>query len=724
VVLTEDRPASLASSSALLTATQVVGNTGFFVAILFVAHELTRSGRGLVAFATTVALIVARASEVGMTSATTVMAAQRPPDRPKLLVNVALFAIVAGLATGTLAVLALSLGGIGPNLTFLQLAAVASGVVGNTLLDAGYAYLVGTGRVRSWSGVACASPWLYAATLGALALTSKITVSSVLVAWAGAHLFWGVGALTLSVGRDAIAWPDWRLFRETLYLGLRAWGGTLSRFLNFRLDQVILGLMASESVLGVYATAVNASEVSLYVPVAVATAAIPSIARAPVQERAQHTLATFRTLLVITVGVVLVAALIGTPAVPLMFGVRYQAAVIPYLVLLPGALGYVAIGVLSAALLSSRRPLLSSAPSAASLIVGVVLDVILIPPLHATGAALAASLAFFTGGVAAVVAYHRVDTFTWRDLVPRARDLALLRRPAPQDLAASPRNERGKGSRLRLRSNAYYRVNHTYRRSRSMLIRRGPMPDWEGVRILGYHRVTDERDPLGTDPAVFRAQMEWLLDERIKPLRVDGIFDALHHPPTQRYFCVTFDDGYRDNLDCALPILEDLGIPATIYVATAVIDGTAEFDWYERPPAALSWDDLRAIQLGGLVDIQPHTRTHPILPRLTTKDAWSEIAGSKADLERNLGVPTTSFAYPAGIYGAREVELARKAGFATAVTTNAGVNADTMKPLELRRTLLLTGDTVRDFQAKVRGALDRTSRLERVVRRRRATPEG
>jgi len=171
-------------------------------------------------------------------------------------------------------------------------------------------------------------------------------------------------------------------------------------------------------------------------------------------------------------------------------------------------------------------------------------------------------------------------------------------------------------------------------------------------------------------------------------------------------------------------VLADLGVPATIYVATSVIDRTAKFDWYRNPPKALTWDDLRTIQEGGLVDIQPHTRTHPVLPRLTAEDAWSEIAGSKAELERNLGVQTSSFAYPAGIYGPREVELAGQAGFATAVTTNAGVNTVATNPLELRRTLLLTGDTLQDFRAKVRGALDHTSRLEQLIRKRRATPEG
>lgn len=783
---------SLATSSALLTFTQIIGNAGFFVAILVIARELTRDGRGIVAFATTAALIVARVSEFGMTNATTVVASRHAEKRPRLLANTLLVAAASGVVGGSGVALAMSIGGIGPKLTALELAAVAGGVLGNTLLDAGYSYLLGVQRVKLWSIVAAPAPWIYATVLIVLAAIGDVSVTAALVAWAVAHLFWGVGACAMSITTHSIGRPDWQLFRETVHLGLRAWGGTLSRFLNFRLDQVVLGLLATQSTLAVYATAVNASEVSLYVPVAVAAAAIPTIARVSPAHRGAQVLATVRPLFVITFTVVAAAAVVGVPAVPFMFGHRYQSAVLPYLILLPGALGYVAIGVFSSALLNSERPFLSSLPSAVSLLTGVVFDLILIPPFQASGAAFAATLAFFAGGVTAVVAYRRLTPFEWSALIPRRADwrvlLAFRRRrkrvePQPlthwyerghreaslrlQNLTRSQRIKmvlvmtviRGVGvtlremiregsagqfgayasgandavrqrrqerrQRLRLRSSRYYTMNHVYRRVRIVASRDGASGlDWNGVRILGYHRVTDERDPLGVKPSLFRAQMEWLLERGLEPIRVDRAVSMLPRGIDRTCFAVTFDDGYYDNLEVALPILEDLGIPATIYVATAVIDGTATFDWYRDPPPALSWLDLREIQRGGLMDVQPHTRTHPALPRLTPEAAWSEIAGSKADIQRHLGLVSTSFAYPAGIYGSREAALARGAGFVAALTTDSGINVDLESPFQLRRTLLSAGDTLTDFQAKIRGALDRTSALERIVRARRATPDG
>ena len=85
-----------------------------------------------------------------------------------------------------------------------------------------------------------------------------------------------------------VAAPNWRF-------GVRAWVGSLSTFLNFRLDQVIMGAISSNAALGVYAVAVNASEVELYVPQSVSSGLIPIIAATAQEERALRTLRAFRS---------------------------------------------------------------------------------------------------------------------------------------------------------------------------------------------------------------------------------------------------------------------------------------------------------------------------------------------------------------------------------------------------------------------------------------------
>ena len=132
-------------------------------------------------------------------------------------------------------------------------------------------------------------------------------------------------------------------------------------------------------------------------------------------------------------------------------------------------------------------------------------------------------------------------------------------------------------------------------------------------------------------------------------------------------------------------MLAEFEIPATIFVPSRIIDGDVSFHWYEDPPPALSWDEVGELVAGGLVDVQSHTLTHPLLPQVDAERSYEEIAGSKRAIEAHVPYSLTSFCYPAGLYGAREVEFVRSAGYAAAVTTNPGVNSGGGELLELRR---------------------------------------
>lgn len=243
---------------------------------------------------------------------------------------------------------------------------------------------------------------------------------------------------------------------------------------------------------------------------------------------------------------------------------------------------------------------------------------------------------------------------------------------------------------------------------------------WEGVRILGYHRIAQDGNDLSVTPRAFREQMERVLDAGLKPIRLDAALDLLERPVEGRWLCVTFDDGYRDNLEEGVPVLEELGIPATIFIATAIVDGAATFDWYDRPPPALSWEEVERLAAGGLVDVQAHTQTHPRLPHVDEARARAEIEGAKRDIERHVPYPVTSFCYPAGLYGERDVRLVREAGYRAGVTTDPGVNPGGVGLDRLRRTLVYWNDGAEKFGAKLAGLLDRPPLLRATLYRRLA----
>ena len=210
-----------------------------------------------------------------------------------------------------------------------------------------------------------------------------------------------------------------------------------------------------------------------------------------------------------------------------------------------------------------------------------------------------------------------------------------------------------------------------------------------------------------------------------------------------RFAAVTFDDGYRDTCDFALPILEKHAAPATVFFATGFLDRSARLWWLEleealrrldvarveidgrvdavetrtvaqksaaferiywalraRPEEELlaatgalareagvssaeiaselfmDWIEAAVFAARPLVAAGAHSRAHRMLAKWSEAEARAEIAGSKAALERRLGRPVESFAYPVGdptSAGPREFALAREAGFACAVTTRPGM---------------------------------------------------
>lgn len=260
-----------------------------------------------------------------------------------------------------------------------------------------------------------------------------------------------------------------------------------------------------------------------------------------------------------------------------------------------------------------------------------------------------------------------------------------------------------------------------YQRARLLRARAVPRRPWVGVRIFGYHSISDRRSTLCVHPDAFREQMEQLAASDVEVVPLMRALDLCATGTTGRYACVTFDDGYRDNAEVAEPILRDLGIPATIFAASEIVAGHAPFYWFDDPPpAALGWDELRALLRAGLIDVQAHTRTHPWLTRVDDDRAREEIAGCKRDLEEALGVPVTSFCYPAGLYGDRDVGLVAQAGYRAALTTEPGVNGAATPILRLRRTLVYRDDGHEGFAAKLAGALDSSPLGRRWIYARRA----
>lgn len=418
----------LAAGSANLFWAKIGGNGGYFVAVLIVARALGPAGRGTVAFITVAALVVAHMSGLGVGEATIVLSARDPGRRPVLLANALAFFLGSGFTAATLAFLGLALSGIEPaGVGTPELVILWLGIVSCAAGEAGYSFLVGVERLRQLALITGCASWVYAGLVFVLWAGPGLTVGRAALAWTATEALRAVVLISLSSRGTILGLPSRRLLVEEIGFGLRLWVGSLARFLNFRTDQILMGFLATEAALGFYAVAVNVSEVLLYLPSSAATALLPLIARTEHSRRGKETLRAFRSVIFVTAIGVGAAALLGPVVLPAVFGDAFDESVIPFLWLLPGTFGYAASAVFSSALVGSSSPGLSSLGPIVSLVVGFALDLALIPPFGATGAAAAASVAFLVGGSTALITYRRVSPFTWRSLlVPHRGDLDVL----------------------------------------------------------------------------------------------------------------------------------------------------------------------------------------------------------------------------------------------------------------------------------------------------------
>jgi O-antigen/teichoic acid export membrane protein len=420
---------------ALLFWAQIIGNSGLFVGLLLVTRALGPSGRGTVAFLTVTALVTAWIARLGVTEATVVFAARSPELRPTLLANSLVFSTCAGFAgaavvCGTLwAIPTLRPRGVG----IAELAILAISILAACLSDAGYRFILGCSRFRTHAAVTMVTSWLYPLLAIFLWGVSGLTVALATLVWAAtqgvraAILFWFAIRRVCGLGR-----PSLLVLRETIAFGLRAWVGTLADSLGFRVDQILLALLASEAALGFYVVAVNLSEILLYFPGAVSTALLPLAARSEAAPRLGQTLRAFRSASFVTLASLLASAVLAPPLIPVVFGTSFHASVTPFLLLLPGLVGFTAMIVFSNALVASSLPSLSSVAPGVCFVVGVGLDFALIPFFGASGAAAAASAGYLAAGLSALLVYRRRAPFRLLELViPQPGDFAVLRGLAP-----------------------------------------------------------------------------------------------------------------------------------------------------------------------------------------------------------------------------------------------------------------------------------------------------
>lgn len=208
-------------------------------------------------------------------------------------------------------------------------------------------------------------------------------------------------------------------------------------------------------------------------------------------------------------------------------------------------------------------------------------------------------------------------------------------------------------------------------------------------------------------PEKFKRQMHYLKYKGYSPVRLGELYEYLVNkngglPLPPKPVVITFDDGYSDNYENALPILKEFNFPATIFFVSGLVGKTNQWMKAEGFPERLLMGWREISELGkNSITIASHTVNHQRLSYLNPEVAKNEIEDSKKFLEDKLGISINHFAYPYGDMNESIINMVRDSGYVTACSTRAGFNSRNVNLFELRRVEIYGTDLIWQFAIKL-----------------------
>ena len=224
---------------------------------------------------------------------------------------------------------------------------------------------------------------------------------------------------------------------------------------------------------------------------------------------------------------------------------------------------------------------------------------------------------------------------------------------------------------------------------------------FQSIPILCYHRFGPNRSAMTITAPAFEAQMEYLARNgyRVIPMRELARFLEGKEPLPKKTVVITIDDGYRATYQIAYPILKKYGFPATVYL----------YSDFAGAGDAMTWPQMQEMVRSGLVEIQPHSKTHS---NLTIKlpgetDAKyaerirREIEAPVAAINERLSLASFSYAYPYGDMNDMVSDLLARQGVRLGVTVTPGGNGFFAPPHMVRRTMIYGTEDLDAFKSKL-----------------------
>ncbi len=226
------------------------------------------------------------------------------------------------------------------------------------------------------------------------------------------------------------------------------------------------------------------------------------------------------------------------------------------------------------------------------------------------------------------------------------------------------------------------------------------------INVLCYHKfkVTKIKekdkeilDTYSIKPENFEKQMKYLKDNGYNLIGMKEFIDYMYGKGEipEKPILITIDDGYKSIYEYAYPVLKKYKIPATIYIYQVFVNAGKN---------TLSFDEIKELSENGF-EFGCHSNTHPVLTNkknLTDEEyikfLEKEIIEPKKYLEKKIGVPIETMAYPYGSYSKEVHKIVEKAGYKLAFSVVPSYNTKETHKYSLKRTMIYVSTTIDEFK--------------------------
>lgn len=234
--------------------------------------------------------------------------------------------------------------------------------------------------------------------------------------------------------------------------------------------------------------------------------------------------------------------------------------------------------------------------------------------------------------------------------------------------------------------------------------------------ILMYHSIDNNQAFFTVSPKNFRQQLEYLIAKNFRIIKLSELIKIIKEGGDLRNIvCLTFDDGYQDNYINVFPLINELKLPVTIFLATGLVLGkfkTSDGQVLDF----LNWSEIKEMYKSDLVEFLPHTQSHLDLSKATEQEITKEIDGSLQDIIAHDLETAKIIAYPKGRQSREVIDILRRNQWEGALTVQGGLVSIGSDIYKLPRNSIDSQTSFCEFKAKLGRPIEIYFHLRKWIR--------